>query len=367
MSLSTVSNALNTFAINFFQQINLGIDNLFVSPYSIYSALLMTSMGASGTTYSELRNALHCNLISDNEEEVLEQFKNFSERIESMDESVKLFLGNSVWSKNLLPQYIQRLQTELKAESYPLTSKEEINRWVSEKTNGKITKIIETIPANTVSILVNSIYFKGSWQTVFKKTGTHEREFLTPSGSKSVKTMSVEATLPHIVSPDFTAVELFYAGKSYSMLIIMPTSLSLPEFIAQKLHVNLHNEILALVKSSKRILHLPKFTIEYGPKELRGELAKQGVERVYVEGEAELDRMSDDPTVRVDEILHKAICIVNEEGTEAAAVTAIRARTKAKKTTQIIAIDKPFVFLILEKNQNTILFCGAVSDPSKKN
>lgn len=346
--------------------------NVLISPYSLGSALVMLALGATGESFDQLKNALDWNSIKKggDEQNVVPFYTKALQELGEVQD-VKLVIGNSVWTKRVFPDYIESVRHQLLAEVFPLNTAEEINRWVSEKTQGLIKEIVDEVRPDQFAVLVNAIYFKGSWEYPFSPYATSKKDFHFSDGSiRKVKTMHLTQFFGYKKTNEYTSVELPYKGEGYAMIAILPHgTTSASEFSKNLTLDDLFEFSCGLSKRKQVRLSLPKFKVEYGVVEMKESLKDINVTRIYSEKNAQLDRLSDGDA-HMGAILHKAVCIVSEEGTEAAAVTAVTLRcptSKRRSPPEIIDVkfDRPFLFMIQDVASELILFLGLVEDPSK--
>ncbi len=246
-------------------------------------------------------------------------------------------------------------------------SKDIINNWVDEKTNQKIDKIVDNISSDDRMFLINAIYFKGAWKAEFDKNDTEDKTFYLSDGStKSVATMKIENDFAVYFEQNYSAIELPYGQGNYSMVVLLPNDdSSLPELINQLNSAEWNNLMLSIGEPSGWNLELPKFKFEY-ENELNNELADLGLGIAFSDL-ADFTGINKDGNLAISRVKHKTFIEVNEEGTEAAAVTSVTMGvTSAGPGMNDFAIDHPFLFAIKEKYTNAILFLGTVSDPSQE-
>ena len=205
--------------------------NIFLSPLSVSMALGMTYNGANSTTEEAMKQTLKFGDMTD--EEINQSYKSLIELLLNLDPEVQMELANSIWSRlgfpveedfiNLNKEYFDAEVTVLdfsSAEAVPT-----INAWVSDKTHGKITEIIDTIPWQTVMYLINALYFKGTWSYEFEKSATKDEDFYLIDGSqKTCKMMSMEESFRYYSTETFQAVELPYGCGDFAMTIFLPST-----------------------------------------------------------------------------------------------------------------------------------------------
>jgi serine protease inhibitor len=297
------------------------------------------------------------------------------ECMESLNASsgVKLEVANALYADNSAPfkqSFIELCQSKYSAEAHNEDfSKPDtvtiINKWCSDKTHGKITEILKSLSKNDKMILLNAIYFKGAWKDKFFDTATEDDHFTTLSGGQSpVKMMHQNLHTGYFEGPDFSAVRLSYAGDKQRMYIFLPNSnVTLAAFQAQFTEEN-WNSWKNKFRSTSVVLSLPRFKIEFKT-DLKNSLASMGMQNVFSSG-ADFSRMTSS-NVRIGYVLQKTYMEVNEEGTEAAAVTAVgmvRAAAARPSVPPItFRVDRPFVVALVDEPTNQILFLGTITKP----
>ena len=338
--------------------------NIFISPLSISIALTMTYNGAAGQTERAMAEVLEIDGLDlstiNNSNEVLRN------SLENADPNVENSIANSLWSRQgveLNPNFLERNQQFFEAKIAALDFSEPqaiktINQWVETNTNGKIKKIVHEISPATVLFLINAIYFKGSWQNKFDTSQTRSGIFQLSDGTqKQVQMMNREGEYPYFRGEHFEAASLPYGDGRLSMYIFLPTAHSnLNDFLEglntkswQRWLSQFHNETLHLM--------LPRFKLEYEAT-LNDTLKALGMEIAFDSG-ADFSGMG--PTgLFISEVRHKTFVEVNEQGTEAAAATAVIVAESAKP---VFHVNRPFFFVIHDIKTNTILFMGTVTEP----
>ncbi len=345
-------------------------DNILISPTSVALALAMTYNGAARETKTAMEEALRKQGFTP--EEINQSYKSLVEALTTVDPGVQLQIANSIWYKkgfNVLPQFIQVNLDYYDAEVNSLkfdnpAAIEEINNWVDEKTKHKIDKIIEEIPAEAVMYLINAMYFKGDWQNAFDKKNTSKGPFYTGDDSQvSVPFMKRQSDYPYMECDSFALVELPYGRGNFCMNVLLPQpgySLSdlIPALTAENWESWLkrrHFEKLNLV--------LPRFTFSY-ENILNNELAAMGMGVAFT-SQADFSGINGTGELVISKVIHKTYVDVNEEGTEAAAVTAVEMDLTAMPPGEPVTFraDRPFVFAIREVTTGAVLFIGIVQNP----
>ncbi len=343
-------------------------DNLMISPVSISMALSMTYNGAETQTSDEMSEVLNFKGIS--KDEVNNAFQSFIPQLETADMHVNLSIANSIWYRNTLSVKRDFLNTnslyfgaEVNASDFnnPNTVNH-INDWVSMHTQGKITKIIQEINPDLMMILINAVYFKGIWHYKFDESDTQMRPFRTGSGDTvQTETMNTEADVQYYENDSLKMAELPYGRGNYAMLLALPKDgYSLDNF-AKTLSSEKYNELVSGLGNVGEVnVFLPKFTFEY-EEELKKHLSALGMPTAF-SASADFTSIADTP-LHISQVLHKSYIEVNEEGTEAAAVTAVFMNRTSAGSGFVFRADRPFFFAIRERSSGAVIFCGIVNNP----
>jgi len=241
-----------------------------------------------------------------------------------------------------------------------------INNWVKEKTNELIPKIIDGIPDGAVMYLVNAIYFKGQWKYQFEAKNTAQKPFFLANGSGiQVPAMTQHASFQYFKGTGFEAVELPYNQGNYSMTILLPeTGKTVNDIIPQLSQENWN--IWSRQFTDRDIqLQLPKFKYEYEEKQMKPILSDMGMGVAFIDN-ADFTRINREGGLYISRVLHKTYIETNEEGSEAAAVTAVEISYTSAGPDQpyFFTINRPFIYFIQEKSTGTILFIGTVMNPN---
>ena len=340
--------------------------NIFISPLSISIALTMTYNGAVGQTERAMAEALEIDGLD------LATINNSNKALwnslENADPNVEISIANSLWSRQgtvLNPNFLERNRTFFEAEIASLDFSDPqaiktINQWVGTNTNGKIKKIVHEIRPVTVLFLINAIYFKGNWQDEFDTSLTRPGVFQLSDGTqKQVQMMQREGggMYPYFRGAHFEAVSLPYGDGRLSMYIFLPTTNSnLNEFL-EGLNTEKWIRWLSQFQNRKLKVMLPRFKLEYEAT-LNDTLEALGMEIAFGGG-ADFSGMG--PTgLFISEVRHKTFVEVNEQGTEAAAATAVIVE---ESEGPVFQVNRPFFFVIHDIKTNTILFMGTVTEP----
>jgi serine protease inhibitor len=372
---SDIIQADNTFGITLFQQVlnhDTTTANVFVSPTSAALALAMTYNGAEGDTRTAMETALHKGGLTS--EEINTSYQTLIRALISVDPKVTLSVANSIWYRQqmtLLPDFVNANKTYYDAEVRALDFDDPgtpavINQWVSEQTHGKIKKIVDQIDPDVVMDLINAIYFKGAWKYAFKTGETLDLPFTRNNGSEiSTPMMHQSISLGYRSNDLFSLVELPYGRGNFSMVVMLPLNGHTPQDIADALTSDNWNSWTSDLDTISLELYLPKFKFSY-KKTLNDDLTAMGMGVAFSDF-ADFSGINGVGNLKISEVLQKTFVEVNEEGTEAAAVTSVTiVNTSYPGHPMIFRVDRPFLFAIREVTTGTILFIGEVQDPSQK-
>ena len=372
--IQEVVNANNKFAFDLYSELDKSENgNIFYSPYSISAALAMTYEGAKGQTAAEMKSVFHFP-----ESSILRpNFAAIYNKINKKDKPYKLSTGNALWAQQdykFLDEYLSTVEKYYggKAANVDFVketekSRQTINTFIEEQTNSKIKDLIPqgVLDASTVLVLTNAIYFKGTWTWEFDKSDTSEQDFkVTPNNFVKTPMMYMKnekAKFNYADVGDLQILELPYKGEEISMLILLPTENL--DAIESSLTAEKLTEWKSQIKEDKLdAIYLPKFEFDtkYFMKET---LSKMGMPSAF--GNADFSGMDGTKSLFIDAVIHQAFIKVDEEGTEAAAATAVIMTKSAVMQRKIFKADHPFIFIIQEKETGNILFMGRVNDPTK--
>jgi serpin B len=238
-----------------------------------------------------------------------------------------------------------------------------INAWVEEKTHGKIDTIVEPpIHPLTVMFLINAIYFKGTWTYEFDPDDTREATFHTGSGQdKTVEMMNLSGELPYLETEDFQAVRLPYGYELFSMTVLLPKGERSADDLMTGFNQENWNNWMDGFATEDISLSLPKFEIEYKLK-LNDILIALGMQDAFDPLQADFTGIRATGELYISEVKHKTYVKVNEEGTEAAAVTSVEVKELSARPPMVV--DRPFLFVIHDSHSRALLFMGKIVDPA---
>jgi len=344
------------------------LDNLFVSPLSVAMALGMTYNGAVGTPADSMRATLELEGMTVGE--VNEANQSLIALLRGLDPHVQFHLANSIWyrSEYTVEQPFRdanRTYFDAPVEALDFdspTAAQTINSWVNQQTQGKIDEIVSPpIPRNALMYLINAIYFKGDWTRQFDKALTVPQPFHLQDGSTvSVPTMTYGAEVPiqRATTPLATVIDLPYGGAAFSMTIVLPRNGVTVDSVLASLTLDDWNASIAALDTSITELYLPKLKLENNLT-LNPTLETLGMGIAFSPSLADFTRIFRTGGYITD-VKHKTYVDVNEEGTTAAAVTAV---VIGRSSTVALRVDRPFLFALREKLSGTIVFMGIIRHP----
>jgi serpin B len=347
-------------------------ENIFISPSSVAIALAMTYNGAKNKTKAEMGKMLGIDKID--EDKLNKGNQNLIEYLEDGSQGVELSIANSLWLRpdiTFRPDFIKENKDFYCAEMSNNFDADSINKWVSEKTKGNINKVIDNISKkDDILFLINAIYFKGKWAEPFEKKNTKEEDFyLLNKTVKKHPLMFQYGNYNYYKGDTFQAVKLFYGYGKISMLVFLPNGKYDIEKFQKELNVKNWEKWMKSFGSMEGEVALPRFKIEYEAN-LNNALAELGMEEAFENWEADFTGMCDMPeekNVFIRKVTHKTFIDVNEEGTEASAVTTefFGEATSELPETFTMRVDHPFFFAIVDNTTGTILFMGSIIDPQQ--
>jgi serine protease inhibitor len=351
----------NKFGLNLLKSVNHIADtqNVFISPFSVLQALSMTYNGANGLTKDEMANVLGFSDYS--ELEINNYNQSLTAALLAADAKVAFEVANSIWYRNgftILKPFIDVNQTYYNANVNQLD--------FSSPAALEIPTILDNIPLDAVMYLINAIYFKGSWKYQFDKTKTSEELFYrTESNSVLHTQMSMEAEVNYMNTPEFQSVEIPYGNGTFNFVILLPQIGNSLNNLVSKLNESKWDSITEHYNKTKVVLKMPKFK-----QELKGllntPLKNLGMVKAF--NDADFSGIDGSNDLLISRVIHKTFIDINEEGTEAAAVTAVEIiKTSIGDNTdspQFFNANRPFVYAITEKSTGAILFIGKYINPS---
>jgi len=374
----SVASSNNQFAWDLYAQLRGAEGNLFSSPFSISTALAMTSVGARGRTAEQMAQVLH---LPPHAQEIHRAYGTLLKQLNAADakRGYQLSVANALWAQagfSFTEDFLRSTQqnygaglSELDFENNPEPARRTINAWVEKETRDKIKELIKqgVIRGDTRLVLTNAIYFKGNWADQFDKKATFDEMFFSSEQDKA-KTPMMHRTgsYGYLENDMLQALSIPYKGRELSMVFLLPRKKDALAEMEKTASPDTAERWLRGLATTDVIVTLPKFkmTSEFG---LGKTLQKMGMKDAFT-GAADFSGISAREGLLISEVVHKAFVEVNEEGAEAAAATAVvMAPTSAKigpiKQTPVFRADHPFTFLIRENKSGAILFLGRMEKP----
>ena len=373
----------NSFALAFYEQINRGEDNIIFSPLSLSLALSMTLAGAESSTEQAMIDALK---FTQPEENIYPSFNALLLAIEESQNFIpenaqgnhfQINIANSIWGQAGYPfreSFLDLLAQNYGAGMYqmdfgakPEEAREAINSWVEKETEDKIKDLIPPNAINTLTrlVLANAIYFNGSWRYPFEKSSTADAPFTLLNGTQTTVDMMklTSDNLGYVRVDQVQAVNLPYLSPDFAMTIIVPDEGSFSDYEAQLDAQELEGLFKSLTMNRVN-LQMPKFDF---PSSINANdaLSALGMAEAFQIESADFTGMTENDELYITDVLQKATITVDEEGTEAAAATAVIMGLKSVMSTEPVnlIIDRPFMFFIRHLPSNSIIFMGRVTQP----
>ncbi len=364
----------NEFGIDLFVKVAADEDaNMMLSPLSASTALTMLLNGCGGTTRDQLKQTLRYPAAM-TLPDINAAYKSLVSQLLTADPKVTLSLANAIFYREgftVKAPFLNTMDTDYEAEIAALnfglpSALTTINGWASDNTNGKIPKVLNEISADAVMFIMNALYFKGDWSFQFDKDKTTNRPFYLAGGNQiSVSTMTSEVGAKLASGQGYSAIEMPYGRTNFTMSVIVPEG-TLDDFTSEFTAAKWDAMTAAFDQTDefgKLIVYMPKFKFSY-EKYLNQQLQSMGMVDAFSPSAADLSGIAD-ANIFVSFVKQNTFVAVDEEGTEAAAVTTIGVElTSFPPQPRQFIIDKPFLFAIRERTTNTLLFIGQVTDPS---
>jgi serpin B len=372
----------NEFALELYRQLA-GSGNLFFSPISIRAALAMALIGARGETATQMSRVLQ---FASQGEPAHDAFAKVIGRLNASDASLcEVSVASSLWGQKgepVLPEFLDAVAHHygggmnlVDFRSHIEAARHTINEWVEAKTREKIREVIGrgTLGPDPRLIVVNAVYFKGTWVLPFRKSSTREEPFFADGGNARVPLMQQQEGFPYLHADGFQAVDLYYRGGDLSMLVLLPDRKDGLRDLELRLSNRLLDDCISKMRAREVKLFLPQFRLDWSG-DLAPPLQTLGMTLAFDSQQADFAGVNGRgpggrDSLFLSAVLHQALVEVNEEGTEAAAATALVESgatliATRKRPIPIIRADHPFLFAIRDRKSEAILFMGRVADPS---
>ncbi|MBN1611179.1 MAG: serpin family protein [Polyangiaceae bacterium] len=358
--------------------------NVLVSPLSAALALGMTMNGANGETLAAMLTGL--GYEGQSLKDVNSYLADVSRSLVENDQ-VTIELANSIWAREdyspLKRSFYEVVTEYYGADIFPLAGVDPINEWVADATHDKITNLLQDLPSDAAMVLVNALYFNGKWLDAFDKSGTDSSAFRAPGGNVQADTMHITSEdIRYKRGLDYQAVAIPYQDKRTSLYVVVPNDESLDAFSESLLAgssggyydwswetddfewVEDQSETLFSGFLSGEVrLDLPKFSFDF-ERNLEEDLKALGMDVIFDPNAADFTNFAENKAPWVDKVVQKTFIDVNEEGTEAAAATAVVMLDSAVGTRYELNVDRPFLFFVRDDRTGVLLFAGQVNDPT---
>ena len=362
-----VLDAANAFSFSLWHTINQASrdTNVFVSPLSVSFALGMAMNGANGQTFDEMRSALQfgtATLAS-----IDSGYKSLIGLLGSLDPSTTLSIANAIFYKSGIPFNQSFLNDAAKwfvaeVESQNFNDKpatlNAVNGWANSKTNGRIPKVLDDYDSEMVRFLLNAIYFKGSWRDRFDPEATRDATFHAVSGDQSKPLMHRKGKMSYAETGAFQAVDLPYGDSAFTMSVILPKSGNSVESVAAGLTPDAWSSLGASYHTQLVDLTLPKVTLTW-KRSLIPDMKALGMKLAFSDL-ADFTRMSTGQQLFISLLQQNTFVAIDEEGTEAAAVTTVGVSVTSAAQVVTMRVDRPFIFVIRERLSGSVLFMGKI-------
>ena len=364
----------NRFAFDVYNKLKKTDNNLVLSPLSITSAIAMTYVGAENNTFNEISSTFY---FTKDKIEISKDYLNLFGDEKKSEDSIKIYNANSLWVQNSLAlnqDYIDINKNYFRSTLFttdfmndPEKSRKSINSWVQKNTNDRIKDLIKPslIDNSTRLVLVNALYFKGAWNESFNKNNNTEEQFQV--GKKDYITTTFMNKIMNVYYYSDNCVQIVdipYTDEQYSLMVILPKTFEKFKNIEQILNYAFYENYINN-KEMKRIdISLPKFDIE-SEFDLNSTLRDLGMKESFTSA-ADFTGITKQERLYISQVVHKANITVDEEGTEAAAATAVMMRKAAiLSPTENFIADKPFIFILRNNENNLIYFVGKILNPNE--
>ncbi|GFR05841.1 leukocyte elastase inhibitor [Trichonephila clavata] len=341
--------------------------NIFVSPFSIANALATLLFGARDETASEINQVLEFQDIS--EENLMNSFDLLLSSLEKSSESYTVECANAAAVQEdfcVKDEFRKVLEESFHAALFQENFAEEkavahINDWIKDKTHGMISHFLDSLAPTIIMVLLNAVYFKGTWEHQFQKSDTRLQRFYNngdEDSPKEVEMMHLKEEFFYFENETYQALMLPYQGEDIVMLILLPRSKQGLAELENQLPHTFYEDLLEEMEEMKIKVALPRFRVEYC-KSLKESLQFLGMRRAFG-ADANLSAINECHDLHVSDVLHKAVIEVNEEGSEAAAATAVLIEARMMLMEPEFIVDHPFLFSIYNPRSNLNLFTGRI-------
>ncbi len=357
---------ITDFSLKLFNE-NFEDKNILISPISIVSALGMVANGAKGNTIFEMEEVLNSDIQGLND-----YLKAYTAYLPSSDK-YKVSLANSIWFKddeglNVNRDFLQTNKDYYDASVYKAafdkSTKDDINAWVKDKTNGMIETLLEEAPSkDAVMYLINALSFDAEWENIYKDTQINDGEFTLENGEKQVVEFMSSSEFSYLENETVTGFIKPYKDNKYAFVALLPKeNISMVDLLKSFDTKNLIS-LLENKKDKEVNVKIPKFSMEFNAL-LNEPLQSLGILDAFDEKKADFMGLgkSIDGNIYISRVIHKTKIDLDEKGTKAGAVTAVEMDTESAPIEEVkkVILDRPFFFMIVDIEQNLPLFMGSL-------
>lgn len=386
-----LAQANNEFTLDLYHQVRNRAGNIFLSPYSISTAIAMTYAGARENTARQMAHTLHFSLHGDKLHAAFASLRHRMEAIQIAGHG-QILVANSLWPEKshvFLQPYLDLAKTCYGVTIAPLDyrnhaekARRTINAWIEDRTKNTIKGMISSVDPQARMVLANAIYFKGDWLRKFSKRATEDQPFYIATDKMVTAPLMTFRPGGGVQMPEFgywadqtlQVLELPYIGGDLTMIVLLPREKDGLAELEESLTVANMEKWTGHLNQQKVRVYFPKFKMTWGTTDLTGALTALGMADPFSPEKADFSGMDGNKHggskdwLYISQLLHKAFVAVNEEGTEAAAVSVISAVAGAARGHEppTFRADHPFLFFIREQQTGCILFMGRMADPSER-
>lgn len=353
------------FAVELFKQSADKTKNSMISPLSVMLALSMTANGADGETLAQMERVLGGSMDIDTLNKYL---GSFTSNLPS-SKRAKTSVANSIWMRedglNVKKEFLETNAKYYNADAYSAPFNQDtlndINNWVSDKTDGTIDKILDQVPSDAVMYLINALVFDAEWEQIYRKDQIYEGEFNGKNGKQKVSMMNSSESVYLSDGQAMGFVKPYADG--YSFAAMLPNeNVSIEDYIASMSGDKFIQTIKKATSDDAEFctvnVNMPKFKAEYSV-EMNSALASLGIVDAF-DGKADFSGIDSSGNLCISRVVHKTFINVDERGTKAGAATAVEMKETAALETNTVNLDRPFVYAIIENKTNLPIFIGAV-------
>lgn len=375
-----MNEAYADFSVELFKRSLTDGENSLISPASVEFALVMALNGADGDTLTEMLTVLCPGATT-------EEINAFVADLNSMltySRESEFYVANSVWSNETIlgdclnETYANTLKEDMNAEAHmlPFDAKavDKINDWVDENTDGMITELLKEIPPDAAMYLINAMTFEGEWSEAYEEYQIREGEVFTNAlGEEEEARMLCETGNLYLENDDATGFIKYYEGGEYAFMAMLPKEEgSIEDYVANMSGEDYIAFYESLTSEYDVVTQLPCFTYSYDLT-LNDALIEMGMPTAFTEGAADFSPMVTDPTVNlyISNVIHKTYIELDENGTKAAAVTAVEmscesAAFEEPKEVKEVILNRPFVYAIVDTSTGMPIFMGTVNSVAQE-